>query len=94
MGAGYGSDGAVMGEMADLLREQEETELWYQRPPLPTKTVWMTKGGEEICIAKMGDGHLLNTIRFLRRRGVGEREKGTEFFDTMLKVARKRGLTK
>lgn len=85
----------MMGEMADLLREQEELQEFdsYFRAR-PTKTVWVTSDGIQVPIRKMTNSHLLNTIRFLRRRGVGEREKGTEFFDTMLKVARKRGLTK
>lgn len=33
-----------------------------------TSSVWTTREGEQIRIADMGDGHLLNTIRYIERR--------------------------
>lgn len=33
----------------------------------PRKWVWIMRDGTEIHVSKMEDGHLLNTIRFLRR---------------------------
>ena len=34
-----------------------------------TKTIWVTKEGERIHVREMGDQHLVNTIRYLRRVG-------------------------
>ena len=34
----------------------------------PTKTVWVTREGECVKVSEMSDSHLLNTIRYLRRK--------------------------
>jgi hypothetical protein len=90
-----------MGDMADMERDrclddddfENFLEVSFNRPD-PTRSVWVTREGVRVPIVKMSNRHLLNTIRMLRRKGIGEREPGTPFFDTMLKVARKRKLTK
>lgn len=33
----------------------------------PTETVWVTKQGARIAVEDMGDSHIVNTIRYLRR---------------------------
>lgn len=34
----------------------------------PSRNVWTTKDGTQVRISKMTDGHLINTIRYLRRK--------------------------
>lgn len=36
----------------------------------PTKTTWVTRENEEIPVVEMGDMHLINTIRMLRRKAM------------------------
>lgn len=33
----------------------------------PTKTIWVAKDGQRVRVKDMGDTHLVNTIRLLRR---------------------------
>lgn len=47
---------AVTGEFYDFHSKVE-----------PTATVWVTKDGTQIAVVDMGDDHLRNTIRMLRR---------------------------
>ncbi len=44
-------------------------ELESQRPR-PTKTFWVTREGDSIAVVDMEDGHLVNTIRMIRRRAL------------------------
>jgi hypothetical protein len=36
-------------------------------PPQPTKTVWVTRSGQQIKVRDMTNSHLINTVRYLRR---------------------------
>ena len=38
----------------------------------PTKTIWVTKDGQSIRVKDMTDSHLVNTIRFLKRKSLNE----------------------
>ena len=56
--------GAALYE-AHLERIQEQVD----------KKLWQTRSGEVIKISNMGDSHLVNTIRLLRRKAEAWREK-------------------
>lgn len=70
-----------MGEMADYygyedprwidaeLEELNNVQQPFKNdPPLPTKTIWVTREGERIPVRDMTDSHLHNTITMLRRQ--------------------------
>jgi len=61
----------MMGEMSEYYGiEAEIHEMCAPRSrPQPTATIWVTRKGDRIAVKDMGDQHLVNTIRMLRRSG-------------------------
>ncbi len=50
-----------------------------------TKTIWVCKDGSRVPVRKMTDGHLCNTVRFLRRRCEGYRLREIASIDHYLR---------
>ena len=58
-----------MGDIADWMVDQ--ALRFWPRDPGAREQKWTTADGTRIRVRDMGNGHLLNTIRLLERRGYG-----------------------
>jgi hypothetical protein len=89
-----------MGDMADYYREIEERAFdELEEEPLSSDSIWTTKERQRIPIYKMGDSHLLNTIRVLRGKSPigttwsGDNVRRREWLNVMANEAYSRGLS-
>lgn len=86
--------------MSNLKKELKRIKSKYKKildNEQPTTGYWTNKDGQKISIKDMDDKHLLNTIRYLRRRnyelGKGSTRDKYPVYRKLRKEATRRGLS-